>query len=54
MRFCGVSLALLAGVVFAVDRPEVIDLPMGFRPEGITKGRDWTAFVGSLAGEPSI
>lgn len=46
-----VALAFLAGVTYAVDRPEVIDLPVGFRPEGITKGRDWTAYVGSLAGE---
>ncbi|CAB1101468.1 unnamed protein product [Ectocarpus sp. CCAP 1310/34] len=28
-------------------RLDVIDLPTGFFPEGITNGEGWTAFVGS-------
>lgn len=43
-------LAVLAGAASAADRLEVIELPVGFQPESITFERDWTAFVGSLAG----
>lgn len=44
---------LLAGFTLsaAAERLEIVDLPMGFFPEGITIGRDWNAYVGSLAGE---
>lgn len=43
-------------VVFFADassRLDVIDLPVGFRPEGITKGEEWDAFVGSTISENS-
>lgn len=46
-----VSLALI-GLEAATSRVDVIDLPMGFFPEGITRGgEDWTAYVGSLNGK---
>lgn len=35
-------------------KPDVIDLPTGFFPEGITNGEEWTAYVGSLAGERRV
>lgn len=50
MRVSGV-LASLVTVASASSRLDVIDLPMGFFPEGITSGGGWTAFVGSLVGE---
>ena len=43
-------------VVFFADassRLDVIDLPVGFRPEGITGGEEWDAFVGSTISENS-
>ena len=42
--------------VFSADassRLDVIDLPVGFRPEGITGGEEWDAFVGSTISENS-
>ncbi|CAM9667174.1 unnamed protein product [Scytosiphon promiscuus] len=49
-RLCSVvsALALWAGCVGASSRLDVIELPMGFYPEGITNGEEWTAYVGSL------
>lgn len=44
-------LMLLAGAAAAVNRLEVIDLPLGFAPEGITIGHPWEAYVGSIFGE---
>lgn len=38
-------------VVVAGKKLDVIDLPIGFLPEGITLGREWTAYVGSFFGE---
>lgn len=35
----------------ASSRLDVIDLPVGFAPEGITNGDEWTAYVGSIIGE---
>lgn len=51
MRVSGVLLASLVTVASASSRLDVIDLPTGFFPEGITSGGGWTAFVGSLVGE---
>ncbi|CAN0166681.1 unnamed protein product [Ectocarpus sp. 6 AP-2014] len=48
MRVSGGLLATLVTVASASSRLDVIDLPTGFSPEGITSGRGWTAFVGSL------
>lgn len=39
------------GCAAASSRLDVIDLPLGFSPEGITNGDEWTAYVGSLIGE---
>lgn len=53
MRLSG--LALLASLVIgpaASARLDVVDLPMGWKPEGITNGKGWTAYVGSLVGKP--
>ena len=47
------AVATLAGGSIAADRakpfPEVIQLPIGFRPEGIEVGRGTTFYVGSVA-----
>lgn len=29
---------------------DVVDLPVGFMPEGITRGEDWTVYVGHRLG----
>lgn len=44
-------LAMLSGAVSAAERLEIIDLPVGFGPEGITFGPHWTAYVSSRFGE---
>ena len=45
-----IAVPLLAAPTFAASTfPAQIDLPDGWRPEGITVGRDLTAYVGSLA-----
>lgn len=49
-----VAMLMLAGSASAEDRLEVIDLPVGFAPEGITIGRPWEAYVGSLVGEKKL
>ncbi|CAN0371531.1 unnamed protein product [Pylaiella littoralis] len=52
MRLSGLlSASLMAiGLHFCASaRLDVIDLPLGFFPEGITNGEEWTAYVGSLA-----
>lgn len=51
MRVSGGLLAILVTVASASSRLDVIDLPTGFSPEGITSGGGWIAFVGSLVGE---
>ncbi|CAM9316699.1 unnamed protein product [Ascophyllum nodosum] len=38
----------LVGSAAATSRLDVVDLPMGFSPEGITNGDEWIAYVGSL------
>ncbi|CAN0019062.1 unnamed protein product [Ectocarpus sp. 6 AP-2014] len=50
MRPFGVVLAASWAIIAseASSRLDVIDLPTGFFPEGITNGEGWTAFVGSL------
>ena len=42
---------LLLGAAAGSSRLDVIQLPLGFAPEGITLGREWTAFVGSRVRE---
>ncbi|CAM9436774.1 unnamed protein product [Laminaria digitata] len=39
---------LTTTVVAASQRPDVIDLPIGFFPEGITLAEEWTVYVGSF------
>eukprot|EP00903_Cladosiphon_okamuranus_P016257 g14994.t1 len=41
--------SVLVGCANASSRLDVIDLPVGFFPEGITNGDEWIAYVGSLA-----
>lgn len=43
------SLAVL-GSKASAERLDVIDLPLGFMPEGITLGEGWTAYVGHRLG----
>lgn len=42
---------LIVGSASASSRLDVIDLPVGFFPEGITNGDGWIAYVGSLTSE---
>jgi sugar lactone lactonase YvrE len=50
VTFLGVALsAPLATTALARPFPDQLDLPNGFRPEGITIGRHATAYLGSLA-----
>lgn len=52
MMWSGIFASLLfVGAESGRSRPDVIELPVGFFPEGITLGKKWTAYVGSLAGE---
>lgn len=37
-----------AAVVGASSRLDIIDLPTGFFPEGITLAEEWTVYVGSF------
>ena len=51
MGFQGVFAAMLtiaATVVTACSRLDIIDLPAGFFPEGITLAEEWTVYVGSF------
>lgn len=45
---------LVASVVFlgseASSGMDVVDLPTGFMPEGITRGEGWTVYVGNRIG----
>jgi sugar lactone lactonase YvrE len=43
------TLGLSSALAVAQPFPDVIDLPVGFQPEGIDVGRGSTAYVGSLA-----
>lgn len=57
MRLSGLlSASLMAiGLHFCASaRLDVIDLPLGFFPEGITNGEEWTAYVGSLASKLNL
>ena len=45
------AILLAIGSAAASSRLDVIDLPVGFVPEGITNGDEWIAYVGSLVGE---
>lgn len=38
----------VAVVVAASSRLDIIDLPLGFFPEGITLAEEWTVYVGSF------
>ena len=54
MRPFGVLLAASWVVIGSeASRLDLIDLPTGFFPEGITNGEGWTAYVGSLFSENS-
>lgn len=46
--------ALIIASATASSRLDVIDLPLGFFPEGITNGDGWIAYVGSLASEYKV
>lgn len=46
-----VVLAALLGVAFGSGDLDVINLPLGFQPEGIAFGRGWTGYVGSISGK---
>lgn len=51
-RFGLVACLVFVALETVRSRLDVIDLPIGFFPEGITRGDDeWTAYVGSLAGD---
>lgn len=51
-RWVGLLASLVCiGSEIATAKLDVIDLPMGFFPEGIALGDNSTAFVGSLAGD---
>lgn len=39
------------GAAAKSSRLDVIDLPVGFFPEGIALAEEWTVYVGSLLGE---
>lgn len=43
-----VVLAIVATAVAASSRLDIIDLPLGFSPEGITLAEKWTVYVGSF------
>ena len=45
------SMASLFGVAAVTSKPDVIDLPTGFFPGGITLGEGWTVYVGSNSGD---
>ncbi len=49
MLLAAVATALTVPVAGAAPFPDVVDLPGGFFPEGITAGAGHTAYVGSLA-----
>lgn len=46
--FATVVLTIVATVVAATSRLDIIDLPVGFSPEGITLAEKWTVYVGSF------
>lgn len=41
-------LAIATSIVTASSRLDIIDLPTGFGPEGITLAEEWTVYVGSF------
>lgn len=41
-------LTIAATAVAATSRLDIIDLPTGFFPEGITLAEEWTVYVGSF------
>lgn len=46
-------LAIAASAVTASSRLDIIDLPTGFAPEGITLAEEWTVYVGSFSDSKS-
>jgi len=50
LPIAAIALLLAAAPAFAAPFPSTIALPNGWAPEGITAGRGFTAYVGSLAG----
>ena len=57
MGFLGTLAALAAigsipATAFQTRRLDVIDLPIGYFPEGIALAEEWTVFVGSFIGGP--
>lgn len=55
MGFLGTLAALAAigsipATAFQTRRLDVIDLPIGYFPEGIALAEEWTVFVGSFIG----
>lgn len=55
MMWSGVLASLLfVGAESSSSKPDVIQLPVGFFPEGITIAKKSTAYVGSLVGERAI
>ena len=54
-RFGLVACLVFVALEAVKSRLDVINLPVGFFPEGITRGDDeWTAYVGSLAGDGPV
>ena len=44
-----VVFAKATAVVATSSRLDIIDLPTGFFPEGITRAEEWTVYVGSFS-----
>lgn len=45
------AIGSIPGATAKSSRLDVIDLPVGFFPEGIALAEEWTVYVGSLLGE---
>lgn len=41
----------LAGASATVYKPDVIQLPTGFFPQGMAIGEDWDVYIGSVGGK---
>lgn len=44
------AIGYFPAAAFKSSRLDVIELPVGFQPEGITLAREWTAYVGNFDG----
>lgn len=42
------AVGAFSGVAAASSRLDIIDLPVGFSPEGIALADEWTVYVGSI------